>query len=378
MSAFETFSQHPESHVLGTPAQGMAQLLAAVADRATIHAGGKLVRAIDGPRQWLMVETSGSSGAPKTIRRSPQSWIASFAVNADLFRVTPADTYATLGPLAHSLTLYATLEALHLGADVLALAGQNPRNQAQHAADHRVTVIYATPAQLGLLLQGMRAAKITALPALRHIICGGGVLTETLRSQISQIFSTAQITQFFGASETSFITMSDAVTPMGSVGKPYPAVDLTAHAGEIWVRSPYLFDGYATGDASDTRWEGDALSIGEMGYLDAQGYLFLRGRKSRMVTVADHNVFPEEIEALISTLHICAVIPMPDPKRGHRIVCVLQGHAAPDFAALRQLCQARLGAHAVPKDFVMTDKIPMLLAGKPDTVTLTQWLKDRA
>ncbi len=378
MSAIETFSQHPESHVLGTPAQGMAQLLAAVADRATIHAGGKLVRVIDGPRQWLMVETSGSSGAPKTIRRSPQSWIASFAVNADLFGVTPADTYATLGPLAHSLTLYATLEALHLGADVLALAGQNPRNQAQQIVGHNVSVIYATPAQLGLLLQGLQAAKIDTVAGVQQVFCGGGTLPPALRSSIASAFPSAQFIEFFGASETSFITMSDDATPMGSVGKPYPAVDLTVHAGEIWVRSPYLFDGYATGDASDTRWDGDALSIGEMGYLDTQGYLFLRGRKSRMVTVADHNVFPEEIEALIATHHTCAVIPMPDPKRGHRIVCVLQGHATPDVAALRQLCQIRLGAHAVPKEFVMIDKIPMLPAGKPDTVTLTQWLKDRA
>ena len=382
MTDSATFRLHPESTVIGPASQGMDLLLAGLARGDTIFARQSGIKTIAGAQQWLLCETSGSSGAPKTIRRSPQSWQASFAITAETYAVTAADTYVTLGPIGHSLTLYATLEALHVGANIVGLTGISPRAQTRHIASFNRCVIYATPAQLGLLLQGAKSAKIDTIAHVRHIFCGGGVLNETLREQILAAFPRTQIHVFYGASETSFITITDANTPRGSVGRAYRGVHLRLDdSGEIWVKSPYLFEGYASGAAQDTRWDGAHLSIGEIGHLDPQGYLFVQGRKSRMVTVADNNVFPDLIEALLITapgITQCAAIALPDVKRGHRIICFLQCAGDPDFAGLRQLCHRHLGAPSVPKDFVVIPEIPLLPAGKPDLVKLSQWLKARA
>tara|TARA_R110002051_G_scaffold4386_3_gene23380 strand:- start:17181 stop:18251 length:1071 start_codon:yes stop_codon:yes gene_type:complete len=355
--------------------------MAGLARGDTILARHTGIETIAGEQQWLLCETSGSSGAPKTIRRSPQSWQHSFAITAKNYAITATYTYVTLGPINHSLSLYATLEALHIGANIAALSGTNPRAQMRHVASFNACVIYATPAQLGLLLQGAIAEKLETTSSVRHIFCGGGALNETLRAQILAAFPLAQLHAFFGASETSFITITDDKTPPGSVGRTYPGVQLRLDdSGEIWVKSPYLFSGYANGAAQDTRWDGAYLSIGEIGHLDPQGYLFVQGRKSRMVTVADHNVFPEQIEELLLTVTSiiqCAAIALPDSKRGQRIICVLQSTGNPDLVSLRQLCQRHLGAPSVPKEFVVVPEMPLLPAGKPDLAKLLHWLKDR-
>ncbi len=384
MTARDTFSLHPKSRIISPPQQGMAQLLTGLASGSTIIASQTKTAAItlsnDSP-QWLLCETSGSAGAPKTIRRAPQSWTASFAISAQMFAVSPNDTYATLGPLGHSLTLYAALEAMHIGAGFLGLVGQKPMQQATQISAHKATVIYATPAQLRLLLLGAQSAKIETIPYVRHLLCGGGPLDMTLTDHLKPLFSNATIHEFFGASETSFITIGNDTTPQGSVGHPYPNVDLQIdQSGEIWIKSPYLFDGYANDDANDTQWRGQYLSIGEMGYLDANQNLFLRGRKSRMVTVTDHNVFPEQIEALFSqvkNVDACAVIPLPDPRRGHRIICILQAAKPLDFGQFRRLCHTHLGAASVPKEFIMIPQMPLLPAGKPNLKQLKRWLEAR-
>ncbi len=372
----ESFCISPESALLTPDAPGLAALLDAVRRGGGLHLSPAGPVATGGP-PMLTCATSGSSGAPKVIRRRPESWQRSFAVTAKVFGVTATDRYATFGALGHSLTLYALLEAFHIGADVAALAGMGPRAQARFVADAGISVIYATPTQLRLLLRGAEAAGIAAFPALRRIFCGGGPLDAALQAAVQARFAQADLRGFFGASETSFITMSDSDTPAGSVGRAYPGVTLRIDApegaaGEIWVASPYLFEGYASGSAPDTRRDGLWLSIGEMGYLRA-GSLFLRGRKSRMVTVADHNVFPEEIETVVSQLPgvaACAVVPRPDAARGHRMVCFHQGTA--EEAALRAACRAALPLPAVPQRFVRLTELPLLPAGKPDIAALAR------
>lgn len=371
------FRISPESTLLTPEAPGLAGLVAALRRggglRLSQDAGAVPV---EGP-PMLYCETSGSSGAPKVIRRTPESWQRSFAVTAEVFGIGPADRYASFGTLGHSLTLYALLEAFHIGADAAALTGLRPRAQARFLAEQAISVLYATPTQLRLLLRGAAAEGITAFPAQRYIFCGGGPLDAALQAALPARFPGADLRAFFGASETSFITLTDTTTPPGSVGRPYPGVSLRIDAppgetGEIWVASPYLFDGYASGSAPDTRRAGDWLSIGEMGYLSG-GYLFLRGRKSRMVTVADHNVFPEEIEAIVAQVPgvaACAVIARPDAARGHRMLCFHQGTA--DEAALRAACRAALPLPAVPQRFVRLAALPLLPAGKPDLAALAR------
>lgn len=305
--------------------------------------------------------TSGSSGQPRRILRSVDSWTASFAVNGGLFGIGPGVRVAVLGRLVHSLALYGAVEGLSLGAEVHVLEDMRPDRQRAALAQRRVEVLYATPAQVRLMVE----AGGPVLP-LRLVLVGGSKLDAGLRQGLALMAPEAVVHEFYGAAEASFITLSGPDCPEESVGRPYPGVEIAVEAGEIWVRSPYLFQSYAGADTGGARWREGWLSVGEMGRMEG-GFLYLQGRAGRMVTVADQNVFPEEIEAFLLGLPgvtRAAVLPRPDGLRGVHLVAVLMGHT--DGDGVLAACRAAFGPLKAPKAVHWVQDWPMLPSGKTD------------
>jgi long-chain acyl-CoA synthetase len=213
------------------------------------------------------------------------------------------------------------------------------------------------------------------------------MLSELAKDRHSHLFQNAEIIQFYGTSETSFITLTDSNTPEGSVGRPYPAVQLRlsgveqfSGSGEVCVQSPYLFDGYVDYVGPNGTENDGFFRTGEVGYQDTEGYLFLKGRVDRMVTISDVNVHPEAIETAVSSLayvDACAVVTKPDEKRGHRAVCFIVSQSLDGTPAkIRQHCRSVLGACYVPKEVRIISELPMLASGKPDLRALTKQIAD--
>lgn len=324
-------------------------------------------------------ETSGTGGAPKRIRRSQASWCASFAINRSRFPSAPRHTIAVLGGLQSSLALYGAVEALCLGGDLHLLAGMRPDRQLARIAEAGVSLLWATPTQIRQLALAGRACL-----SLRHLLAGGGRVDAATRDAAARLFPAAEITEFYGAAETSFMALSGRDTPAGSVGRPYPGVAIAirgedgtplpaGETGEIWVSSPYLFTGYAQGGSGHTRRDGPWLTIGEMGSLDAGGHLFVAGRRARMVTIADRNVHLDAIEEVLLGFEgviQAGVVALPDPMRGHALAGVLQctDSACPDMI-LRQ-SRTALGPLAAPRRLVTITDWPQLASGKTDYAAL--------
>jgi long-chain acyl-CoA synthetase len=217
-------------------------------------------------------------------------------------------------------------------------------------------VVYATPTMLRGMLGG-------PWPCLRHVVLGGERLDAGLRAAIMAAASDAQVTEFYGAAETSFVTMTDADTPPGSVGRAYPGVEIDIRGGVIWVRSPYL--------AAGTDW----VTVEEMGWLEGE-HLYLQGRAGRMVTVAGQNVFLDEIEHWMAGLPgvaQVAVLAVPDAVRGHVLVAVMQGDAGQE-AAILAAARAKLGAMRAPRRVHWVQDWPILPSGKPDLAALQRGL----
>lgn len=361
--------------------EALESLGAAVLDRRPFCLSDTaLPTEITAQKNMFLTHSGGSSGRPKLICRSQTSWIASFNVNAVAFALTPSDRYAVLGGLGHSLALYGVLEALHLGADIDVLAGLTPAGQ--NAAMAKATVLYATPTQIRML-----TATANPLPNVRLILCGGGALDAATHQAAQRHFPNAALHVFYGAAETSFITLAGPDTPAGSVGRAYPGVTLrildhdnqpTTGPGTVWAHSPYLCEGYA--DQTDLPRRNGFISAGEIGQMDANGMLWLMGRKDRMITVGDVNVFPETVEALIANLpgvETCAVLPRPDPHRGQHLVAIVGGIGdAAQARHIRDICRTELGAARTPKTVLFHPTFPFLPSGKPDLIVLTQWLED--
>lgn len=312
--------------------------------------------------------TGGSLGRPRRVLRAQTSWLASFAVNAGLFSIGAGEGVAVLGRPVHSLALYGALEGLHLGADVHLLAGLRPDRQAAALARRGIGVVYATPAQLRAL-----CGAGAALPGLRHIVTGGAKLDAGLARALRALSPRARISEFYGAAETSFITLSSEHSAPETVGQPYPGVSLQVEpeTGLVRVQSPYLFRGYAGDDPGTARWQDGWLTVGEVGRMTPSG-LVLLGRAGRMVTVADRNVFPEAIEAFLMSLpgvERAAVLPLSDGPRGQVLVAHLAGDPGAEPAIMAAL-RHELGPMVAPRRVLWRKDWPVLPSGKTDLAAL--------
>ena len=333
--------------------------------------------------------TSGTSGRARTVRRSHKSWIASFRVNQRLWKIRQIDSYAVLGGLCHSLSLYGALEAAHLGADLHLLSGLRPESQLKVLVAQKVSILYATPTHLRLLALAVERDRHEVAPSVRLVLTGGSKLDlATTRSAID-LFPNACIREFYGSAETSFVTISGQNTPAGSVGRAYPGVEIRVGSGgrpdemgEVWVRSPYLFEGYAGGRAGGARWDGGFLSVGEVGQLCGDGNLYLTGRTDRMVTIADRNVHPEEIERFLMGIDgvlNAAVLPEPDRLRGNRLAAFVRlADSGPGPKVLAGKCRQEFGSQVLSGQFILRNDWPMLPSGKTDLAALATSLRDLA
>ena len=363
----QLFDAAGQSVAQGEPVQGVIAAVPASAALARLGASAFRIGGVGpapevGPEPVFETLTGGSSGIPRRIRRTQASWIASFGVNAGLFGIGPHCKVAVLGELIHSLALYGAIEGLHLGAELHLLGDLRPDRQHTALAARGVRLLYATPAQLRLLV----AVGGAALPDLRYALVGGSKLDPALRAGLAQMAPACVVHEFYGAAEASFITLAGPNTPPDAVGSAYPGVELRVSDGEVWVKSPYLFQGYAS-DAGSARWQDGFLSVGEMGRLQ-DGQLYLSGRASRMVKVADQAVYPEEIESFLlaqTGVTQAAVLPRPDALRGVHLVAVLQGDAAQEQVILQAL-RTQFGPLKSPKTLIWRDDFALLPSGKPD------------
>jgi long-chain acyl-CoA synthetase len=253
--------------------------------------------------------SGGSTGRPKIVERSCKSWILSFDANNNFYNLRQ-NRVAIFGSITHSLALYGALEGLHLGCEVHHLKGLMPIKQLKYLKSRNIQVLYVTPTQLRLMLSAKH--KNHCLESLRYVFIGGSSIEHQTLNKLSEIAPNAELKQFYGSSETSFITLSDRLTPIDSVGKAYPNVEIvlgdwpnqpvsTGEAGRIWVRSPYLFSRYVDEHNFNSDKVSGWVSPGELAKFDVDQNLYILGRIDRMFKIKDQSILPEEIENFLLT-----------------------------------------------------------------------------
>lgn len=336
---------------------------------------------VDNDQDFYIGYTSGSSGRQKGYIRNHRSWLESFAAAEKAFSMTKEDYFFSPGPFCHSLSLFAAVHALHLGASVYISEFFDAEKATAALQSEAITIIYAVPTMLYAISNEFNKRNIKN-EHLQKIIISGSKWEAQQKDQIKSYFPNAERLEFYGASELSFITYVDEKgfkeNPK-SIGIPFPGVDIriadgkglflpTGKVGQVFVKSDLVFSGYINQpEATEEMFFDDYATVGDMGFFDKNGYLTLVGRKKNMIISGGLNIFPEEVEGVIRrhpSIEEVVVLGIPDEYWGEKLTAYIQWVKDEEDNALQQHCLRELPAYKCPKEYITVEHFPMTASGK--------------
>ncbi|WP_264737467.1 AMP-binding protein [Cytobacillus firmus] len=323
-------------------------------------------------RPFYMGFTSGTTGSPKAFIRSHRSWAASFEVNHHDFKMNEKEHVLIPGALIHSHFLYGAVSTLCTGGTVHLLEKFSAPQVLSCIGEQPISTLYTVPTMVSAILKEKR---IIEKPI--KIFSSGAKWDETSKLEISKIFPQLSMIEFYGASELSYVTFLADEKIAGSVGKPCHGVEIEIRGtdgkkfapyeiGKIFVRSELIFDGYLSNETIHSIQDQDGwATVDDMGYVDDKGYLYISGREKNMILYGAINIFPEEIEKVISLhpdVEEAAVIGLEDQYWGQIAAAVIKGKT--DALELKRLCKKHLASYKVPRRWIFTEEIPYTAGGK--------------
>lgn len=357
-----------------------------VGDDADALAGSvSYERLLSGPRRrpprvgWntprVLVHTSGTTGVPKAAARSTGlEGAASLLGVLDLVPYRSDDVMYVPNPLFHALGLLMAVVGLATGATMVLPDRFDPRRALGDLEDHGITAASFVPVMLRRMLS-LEDPPAVDTSALRILLVSGAALPEELRRRAVERFGEV-VYDLYGSTEAGWVAIATPETMRrapGAVGHPVPGVQLALldedgtpverGEGEIHVRGPGTFEGYASGE--DTEGRAGYLSTGDLGHLDDDGYLHVVGRADDMAVVGGENVYPDEVEGVIDELDgvdDCAVVGVDDEEMGQVLVAFVLGSAGEQ--AVVDHCRDRLPSYKVPRRVHPVDELPRTATGK--------------
>lgn len=214
------------------------------------------------------------------------------------------------------------------------------------------------------------AQEGNASSKLDKIIVSGAKWQRENRAQVKRVFVEAQLFEFYGASELSFVSYinhSLVDEQQAGVGKLFPSVRVHVEEdGELFVRSPFLFAGYVGEEPI-----GPSFSVGDLGRIDDANSLHVTGRKGNMLIIGGHNVYPEETEEVVKELAFveeAVAVGVPDTYWGTRMALYVQASKVPANAIslIRSKMKEALPPLKRPRKVYLVEQLPLLPSGKVD------------
>ena len=341
-----------------------------------------------------IVHTSGTTGNPKGAVLSQSAQYGTARVISDAAEISRADRFLLVQPLFHVGAKFLQL-AHHLqGATIYIQREFNPAVVWDTLQAEGITTLQLVPTMIEMLLADEYAESRD--PArVKTIFYSTAPIREALLRKALDVFGPVFIQQY-GSTEGSSVSnlekhqhkpdgTSEQQRRLLSAGQVCAGVEVkivksdgtvagTGEAGEIVIRHPdimleYWNDPEATREAIRDGW----LGMGDIGYLDEEGFLFIVDRKKDMIISGGENIYPREVEIALEqhqAVRHCAVIGIPDERWGEAVCAfvVLSGESSE--AELTEHCRALIASYKKPKKIHFVEELPRLATGKIDKVRL--------
>ena len=333
--------------------------------------------------------TSGTTGRPKGVWVEPNAEAGATA-RSEAFRaewgMTEADVHLVCSPLTHSGPHRFALRTLEAGGTVIIQERFNAAATLAAIEHHRVTSTFMVPTHLerifALESSELRLHDLSSLRLLAH---AGAPIRRITKERAMELFPPDSVWEFYGSTEGGFTRLSprESIEHPGSVGRPREGASIeirdrssgglvgTGEVGVVWLRDPSAerFEYWRDEDATADVWDGDAFTVGDLGHLDGDGYLYLVGRPGELIISGGINVYPREVEeALMSHPEVseALVYGVDDPEWGQQVralVLAVPG-GAPEPESLRIWARGHLAAHKCPRRITLVDELPRTTTGK--------------
>jgi len=337
-----------------------------------------------------MIYTSGTTGRPKGVRRRPsspelQALAAGEAAKYWGVKADPSTVVMMNGPMYHSAPAAYGMGSARLGLRMVLQPRFEAEDMLRLIDRHKVSHMHIVPTMFVRLLRLPDEVKRRYdLSSLRWVTHGAAPCAPAVKRQMIEWWGPV-INEYYGATETGIVVWHDshaAIAKPGTVGRVVEGAAMRivdeqgrdvkqGEVGEIFLRGPHLAEFTYNNDDAKRREIalGDLVTVGDVGYQDADGYLFLCDRKRDMIISGGVNIYPAEIESVLIQMpgvRDCAVFGIPDEEFGEQICAYVepQAGAAVDAAAVRGYLGQHLARYKVPKVVEFSAALPREDSGK--------------
>lgn len=345
----------------------------------------------------LILFTSGTTGRPKGVVLPHRQILYNAVATTSAWELGADDVAPISTPLFHTggWNVFAT-PLWHRGGTIVLMEGFDADSFLGALAEEGCTVALVIPTQLRMMREGPEWGR--GLPDLRSLFSGGEPLAPDLAESTRE--AGYPIREGYGLTECGpncfAVSPEEARRAPGSVGRPVPFLEARLDAGdgsepergepgELLLRGPQMFGGYfrepdRTAEATTPDgW----LRTGDLARLDREGRYYICGRRKEMFISGGENVFPGEVESVLSGcpgVADVAVVGVPHPTWGEvgRAFVVPESGCEPSAEEIRSWASERLARYKVPKSVVTLEEMPRLASGKPDRRALAARHGDEA
>jgi long-chain acyl-CoA synthetase len=342
----------------------------------------------------VMNYTSGTTGRPKGVRRplpgvSPEAMGIGFGGMLLMFQLQPHDDNVHIvgSPLYHTAVLVFGGGALHLGHTVVLMDKWTPEGMLQLIEQYRVTSSHMVPTQFHRLLALPEEVRSRYdMSSLRHMVHAAAPCPPEIKRQMLAWWGNV-VDEYYAASEGGGTTVfaEEWLQKPGTVGKPWAISEIAIfdddgerltephQIGTVYMKmGAGGFEYYKDKEKTRKNRIGDFFTVGDVGELDEDGWLFLRDRKIDMIISGGANIYPTEIESVLLThpkVGDVAVFGIPHPDWGEEVKAVVEPadgvEPGPALEAdILEFCQGKLGRFKIPRSIDFVAELPRDPNGK--------------